>query len=68
MNRKEMIADLTREAGCAFPRVTDIARWLGKSREYVRANIVPGLEYIGDGQKQFYANDVVDRVLRQRAM
>ena len=69
MDRKELINGLWNYTGCAFPNTKQIAEYLGKSRDYVRSNITPGLDYIMEGRtKQYFVNDVADSILRQRSI
>ncbi len=68
MNRQELIRDIKKECG-AFPNTSQLAKYMGMSRDRVRAEIVTGLEYIKTGKsKQYFVNDIADAILRQRAM
>lgn len=66
MNRQEVIRDMKAEIG-SFPNLSQIAKYLGKGRDTART-LVAGLEYYEDGKaKQYFVNDVADRILAHRA-
>lgn len=68
MNRQELIRDIKKECG-AFPNISQLARYMGVSRQTVRAEITSGLEYIETGKsKQYFVNDVADAILQRRTM
>lgn len=67
MNRQEMIRDMKREVG-SFPNISQIAKYMGWSRDKVRV-MVAGLEYIEGGKsKQYFVNDVVGKLLQQKGV
>ncbi len=67
MKREEMIKDLERNVG-PYPNISQIAEHLGWGRDRVRA-MMCDVEHIGGGRsKQYFAGDVVDRLLELRAM
>ena len=67
MNKQELVRDMKKEVG-SFPNVSEIARYMGKSRDYVRG-LVYGLEYLPDGRaKKYFVMDVADRILQQRTV
>lgn len=66
MNRQELIRDIKSECG-AFPNISQLAKYMGVSRQTIRTEITSGLEYIETGKsKQYFVNDVADKILRQR--
>lgn len=68
MDKKGIVRELKASAGGCFPCVSDIARALGTSRDYVRNNITCGLEYIGtEKHKNFFVDDVAERILQLRS-
>ena len=67
MKKQDLIRALEREAGSSFPNTSQIAKFMGVSRERVRSEIVHGLECIESGRsRQYFVNDVADRILSQR--
>ena len=65
MDKQTIVRDIKREIG-NWPCQSDIARYLGKSRDYV-INLMAGCEYITDGKKkQYLASDVADRLINTR--
>ena len=65
MNRQELIRDIKKDVG-SFPNVSQIARYMGISRDRAR-EMVAGLDCIATGkQRQYFVNDVADVILRQR--
>lgn len=65
MDKQTIVRDIKKEAG-NWPCQSDIARYLGKSRDYV-INLMNGCEYITDGKKkQYLASDVADMLMKQR--
>lgn len=67
MERQEQIRSMRSSVG-DYPNTSQIAKYLGKSRDSVR-NLVSGLEYVQNGRsKQYFVNDVVDRIRTQRAV
>ena len=56
MDKQTIVRDIKKEVG-NWPCQSDIARYLGKSRDYV----------ITDGKKkQYLASDVADMIMKQR--
>jgi hypothetical protein len=65
MDKQTIVRDIKKEVG-NWPCQSDIARYLGKSRDYV-INLMAGCEYITDGKKkQYLASDVAERLLKTR--
>ena len=65
MDKQTIVRDIKREVG-NWPCQSDIARYLGKSRDYV-INLMAGCEYIADGKKkQYFASDVAERLMNKR--
>lgn len=65
MDKQTIVRDIKREIG-NWPCQSDIARYLGKSRDYV-INLMAGCEYITDGKKkQYFAADVAERLISKR--
>lgn len=68
MNRQELIRDIKKEVG-SFANVTQVAKYMGMSRETVRAEILSGLEFYESGKsKLYFVNDIADGILGRRAM
>ena len=68
MNRQELIRDIKKEIG-SFANVTQLARYMGMSRDTVRAEIVSGLEFYESGKsKLYFVNDIADGILKHKAM
>ena len=67
MDKKSITKSLIHQTGGCFPSITDIARYMGKGRGYVRNNVVNGLEYIGsETHKNFFVEDVAERIMEIR--
>lgn len=67
MDKQMIVRDIKKEIG-NWPCQSDIARYLGKSRDYVM-NLMEGCEYITDGKKkQYFAQDVAERLLSTRGV
>ena len=65
MDKQTIVRDIKKDAG-NWPCQSDIARYLGKSRDYV-INLMAGCDYVTDGKKkQYLASDVADRLLKTR--
>jgi hypothetical protein len=65
MDKQVIVRDIKREVG-NWPCQSDIARYLGKSRDYVMT-LMEGCEYITDGKKkQYLAADVAERLMSKR--
>ena len=65
MDKQTIVRDIKREVG-NWPCQSDIARSLGKSRDYVM-NLMKGCDYVTDGKKkQYLASDVADRLMNTR--
>ena len=68
MDKKGLVRELKAQAGVCFPCVSDIARAMGTSRDYVRNNITCGLEWIGsETHKNYFVDDVAERILQLRS-
>lgn len=67
MNRQEQIRSMKSEIG-DYPTISQIAKYMGKGRDQVR-ELIAGLEYYQNGRKkQYFVNDVVDRIREHRAV
>lgn len=67
MERQEQIRSMRASVG-DYPNTSQIAKYLGKSRDSVR-HLVEGLEYYQDGRsKNYFVNDVVDRLRELRTV
>lgn len=67
MNRQELIRDIKKDIG-SFPNISQIAGYMGISRDKVR-EMVAGLDCFTAGkQKQYFVNDVADSILRMRTI
>ena len=68
MNRQELIRDMKKEIG-SFPNISQIANYMGMSRETVTTEITSGLEFYESGKaKKYFVNDIADRIMMKRAM
>jgi len=68
MNRQELIRDIKKEVG-SFVNVSQLAKYMGMSRDTVRAEILCGLEFYESGKsKLYFVNDIADGILGRRAM
>lgn len=69
MTKRDLIRDMQTETGTSFPNITQLAKYMGMSRDRVRGELVDGLDYIGSGKaKQYFVADVAERILQQRSM
>lgn len=67
MTKQEIMRDIKNDFG-TFVTISDIARYMGSGRDTAR-ELVAGLDYLNRGRaKQFFAGDVADRIIKQRAM
>lgn len=67
MTKQDMIRSMERQYGHSLINTTQIAQFMGRSREFVRNEVVNGLDYIGTSHhKQYFVNDVADRIMRLR--
>lgn len=67
MDRKEVIRSITRECGTSFPNVSQIARYMGRGRDWVRNNVVDDLECLTQGKSRcYFVNDVATKIMGMR--
>lgn len=65
MDKQTLTRDIKQEIGC-WPTTSDIARYLGKSRDYVR-NLMDGTDaLVSNRRRQYMAGDVAERILERR--
>ncbi len=65
MDKQTITKDIKKEIG-NWPCLSDIAKYLGKSRDYAN-NLMQGCEFIFDGKKkQYLASDVAERLMNKR--
>ena len=63
MTKSALEKSLTASAGGALVTIQDIMDWSGRSRDYLKKNILTDLESIQDGQSRFYfAGDVAQAI------
>ena len=68
MNRQELIRDIKKEIG-SFVSISQLAKYMGMSRDTVKAEILNGLEYYDAGKsKLYFAGDIADGILKHKAM
>lgn len=69
MTKRDLIRDMQTKTGTSFPNITQLAGYMGMSRDRVRSELVNGLDYLGSGKaKQYFVADVAERILQQRSM
>lgn len=68
MNRHEIEKSLTNHANGALVTITDIAVWSGRSKEYLKANILNELKHIGTGTSKFYFVGDVARAIAEKSI
>ena len=67
MTKQELTRSIEAHAGNSWPSISTLARYLGKSREYVASTVVNGLDCLPDGKaKRFFAGDVAGRLIELR--
>lgn len=65
MDKQTLTRDIKQEIGC-WPTTSDIARYLGKSRDYVR-NLMDGTDaLVSNRRRQYMAGDVAEKILERR--
>ena len=65
MDKQIITRDIKKEIG-NWPCLSDIARYLGKSRGYAQS-LMQGCDFIGDGKKkQYLASDVAEKLINKR--
>lgn len=65
MDKQTIVRDIKHEIG-NWPNKSQIARYLGKSREYV-STLMYGVEGIQDGKSiKYLASDVAQKIMEQR--
>lgn len=65
MDKQTLTRDIKQEIGC-WPTTSEIARYLGKSRDYVR-NLMDGTDaLVSNRRRQYMAGDVAERILERR--
>lgn len=66
MTKQDLVRDMKKEIG-SLPTISQIAKYMGKSRDQVREHITAGLDYYQDGRsKHYFVGDVADVILRHR--
>lgn len=66
MDKQTITRDIKKEIG-NWPNQSQIARYLGKSRDYVR-EMMRGCECLPDSKtKQYLASDVAERIMQLRS-
>ena len=66
MDKQTLVRDMRKECG-SLPTISDLAKYMGKSRESIR-ELVDGLDYLPDGRaKKYFIVDVADRIMQRRA-
>ena len=71
MKKTDLIRSIEQTTGCSFINISQLAKYMGTGRDYVRANIVNGLDYVSTGKnKMYFVNDVAQRLieLKNRAV
>ncbi len=62
MDKQTITRDIKKEVG-NWPNQTEIARYLGKSRDFVQ-NLMRDCECLNDGRsKKYLASDVAERII-----
>ncbi len=65
MDKQTLTRDIKQEIGC-WPTTSDIARYLGKSRDYVRTLMAGTDALVSNRRRQYMAGDVAERILERR--
>ena len=65
MDKQTLTRDIKQEIGC-WPTTSEIARYLGKSRDYVRAMMAGADALVSNRRKQYMAGDVAERIMERR--
>ena len=66
MTARDIERSLTASAHGALVTIADIAAWSGRSREYLKHNILNGIECIQEGTSKFYfAGDVAKAIVNK---
>lgn len=64
VEKRTMQRDLERSAGGAMVSVSDIARWTGRSRGWVREHVLRDIECVYTGRhKLYYSADVAQKLM-----
>lgn len=65
MKKAELIRSIEQSAGSHFVNISQMATYIGTGRDYIRANIVNGLDYISTGKnKMYFVGDVAERIIK----
>ena len=65
MTKQDVIRSMERQYGHSLVNTSEIAKFMGRSREFVRTEIVAGLDYIGSSHnKQYFVNDVAENIMK----
>lgn len=68
MDKQEIIRTIKKETGSYFITITALAEFMGTGRDYVRNNVVNGLECVTSGKnKLYFAPDVAQRLMEMRS-
>jgi DNA-directed RNA polymerase specialized sigma subunit len=65
MDKQTLTRDIKQEIGC-WPTTSEIARYLGKSRDYVREMMAGADALVSNRRKQYMAGDVAERIMERR--
>lgn len=67
MKKDELQKSLEKATGAALVSITDVARWSGRSRDYVREHITRGLEHITNGKtKLYFSGDIAEKMAKMK--
>lgn len=65
MTKTELARSIEQAVGSHFINISQMAAYMGTGRDYVRANIVNGLDYISTGKnKMYFVGDVAERIIK----
>lgn len=67
MTKQDIERDIKKEIG-SWPTQAQIAKYLRKSRDYVR-NMLCNAEYLPDGKaKKYFAGDIAEEIYKRRSV
>ena len=69
MTKRDISATMRNFCGAEFISISDIARYCGKSRDWVRDNLTHDLAYLSsdaEKSKRYYIGDVAERIMAVR--
>ena len=65
MRKQDLEASLQRHAGGALVTIADISSWSGRSRDYLKHNVLCDLECLNKGTSKYYfVGDVASAIAR----